>query len=112
MLITGTDFTGSVSVTLGDVSATNVQIISSTQITATTPAHIAGAADIVITTPFGIATAPSAYTYVAYSDGGGNTDSSAQENVGEATTPMVTPTVTPVVTPSGHDPGDSNSADM
>ncbi|MDO9538755.1 MAG: ice-binding family protein, partial [Methanocalculus sp.] len=71
VLITGTDFTGAVSVTFGNVAATNVQVISPTQITATTPAHPAGTVDIVITTPFGIATAPSAYTYVAYSGGGG-----------------------------------------
>ncbi len=61
--ITGTGFTGPASVTFGGVAATNVSVFDSTHINATTPAHAAGAVDIVVTTPLGITTGPAAYTY-------------------------------------------------
>jgi len=61
--ITGTGFTGPASVTFDGVAATNVSVFSTTQINATTPAHAAGAVDVVVTTPLGITTGPAAYTY-------------------------------------------------
>ena len=61
--ITGTGFTGPASVTFDGVAATNVSVFSATQINATTPAHAAGAVDVVVTTPLGITTGPAAYTY-------------------------------------------------
>ena len=62
--ITGTNFTGATSVTVGDAAATNVVIVSPTQITAKTPAGIAGAQSVAVTTPGGTAIKTSAFTYV------------------------------------------------
>src|SRR5207245_6870406 len=48
--ITGTSFdTGPATVTVGGTGATGVTVVSATQITATTPAHAAGLADVVVT---------------------------------------------------------------
>ena len=47
--ITGTNFAAGATVTIGSNAATNVTIVSSTQITATTPAHAAGAATVTVT---------------------------------------------------------------
>jgi len=62
--ITGAGFTGATSVTFGGTAATNVVVVSDTSITATTPAHAAGAVNVIITGPYGSVTAPNAYTYV------------------------------------------------
>ena len=50
--ISGSGFQAGATVTL-DGAATNVSIVSSTVITATTPAHTAGTVDVVVTTPGG-----------------------------------------------------------
>ncbi|WAC04627.1 MAG: IPT/TIG domain-containing protein [Methanoregula sp.] len=63
--ITGTGFTGATAVTFGGTAATSFTVVSDTSITATTPAHAAGAVDVVITAPGGTATGTGAYTYVA-----------------------------------------------
>ena len=63
--ITGTGFTGTTSVTFGGVAATGVLIVNATTITATTPAHAAGAVDIVVTAFGGSGTGVGLYTYVA-----------------------------------------------
>lgn len=63
--ITGTGFTNATAVTFGGTSATGVVVVSDTTITATTPAHAAGAVNVVITTPGGTTTGTGAYTYVA-----------------------------------------------
>src|SRR5439155_2406545 len=48
--ITGTSFdTGPATVSVGDSPATGVSVVSATQINATTPAHSAGLADVVVT---------------------------------------------------------------
>ena len=47
--IAGTGFLAGATVSLGGTSATNVNVVSSTSITATTPAHIAGAVSVVVT---------------------------------------------------------------
>src|SRR6185503_8249721 len=47
--ITGTGFSAGATVTLGGTAATNVSVVSSVSITATTPAHAAGAVDVVVT---------------------------------------------------------------
>lgn len=62
--ITGTDLTDASSVTFGGTAATSFSVDSPTQITATTPAHGAGAVDVVATTPGGTATLVSGFTYV------------------------------------------------
>src|SRR5439155_1042360 len=48
--VTGTSFdTGPATVTVGGTGATGVSVVSATQITATTPAHATGLADVVVT---------------------------------------------------------------
>jgi len=49
--ISGANFQSSATVKIGGVAATNVNVTSSTTITATTPAHTAGAVDVVVTNP-------------------------------------------------------------
>jgi len=59
--ITGTKFTGATAVTFDGTVATAFTVVSDTIINATTPAHAAGAVDVVVTTPGGSATGT--YTY-------------------------------------------------
>src|SRR6185369_8946123 len=47
--ITGTGFLPGATVSLGGTAATNVNVVSSTSITATTPAHAAGAVAVTVT---------------------------------------------------------------
>jgi hypothetical protein len=63
VVITGTNLTGG-TVTFGGLSAT-CTVDSPTQITCTTPAHAAGAVNVVVTTPGGSATSTGGFTYVA-----------------------------------------------
>ncbi len=63
--ITGTGFTGATGVTIGGTAATGITVVNSTTITATTPAHAAGAASVVVTTPGGSNTANTLYSYFA-----------------------------------------------
>jgi len=62
--ITGTDLIGATSVTFDGIAATGISVVSGTSITATTPGHVAGAVNVVVTTPNGTATGTGAYTYV------------------------------------------------
>ncbi|QDM27463.1 phospholipase [Tardiphaga sp. vice304] len=57
-------FTGATSVTFGGTAATSFTVGSATSITATTPAHAAGAVDITVTTPGGTATGAGLYSYI------------------------------------------------
>jgi hypothetical protein len=61
--ITGTNLTGATSVTFGGTAATAVNVVSSTQVTCTTPAHAAGAVTVALTTAGGTASSPAAFTY-------------------------------------------------
>ena len=61
--ITGTNLTGTSSVTVGGVAATSVTVVSATSVTAVTPAGTVGAKNIILITPGGTVTAPSAFTY-------------------------------------------------
>jgi len=66
--ITGTNFVSPVTVTFGGVAATNVVFVNSDEITATTPAHAAGAVDVVVTDQgcSGLTgTLPNGFTYQA-----------------------------------------------
>jgi fructose/tagatose bisphosphate aldolase len=56
--------TGATGVTFGGSAATSVNVVNSTTVTAVTPAHAAGAVDVVITTPSGSATDTNGYTYL------------------------------------------------
>jgi len=63
--LTGTNFTGSSTVTIGGLSASNIVVVNETTITANTPAHAAGAVNVVVTTAAGSATLTNGYTYLA-----------------------------------------------
>jgi hypothetical protein len=52
--VTGTGFLAGASVSIGGAAATNVNVASSTTITATTGAHVAGAVDVVVTNTDGL----------------------------------------------------------
>ena len=67
--ITGTGFTGATSLTFGGIEATSLNVVSSTRVTAVTPARAQGAlavtpntVDVVITTPSGSAMKTNAFT--------------------------------------------------
>jgi fibronectin type 3 domain-containing protein len=63
--ITGTGFLSGVTVTLGGTAATNINVVSATSITATTPAHALGAVDLVVTNNDGQSvTLAGGFTYV------------------------------------------------
>jgi hypothetical protein len=61
--ITGTGFVSGATVTLGGTAATRVTVVSSTTITATTPAHAGGAANVVVTDSNGSGTLTNGFSY-------------------------------------------------
>jgi hypothetical protein len=61
--LTGSGFTGATSLTFGGTAATSLNVVSSTSVTAVTPAHATGAVNVVITTPSGSGTKTNGYTY-------------------------------------------------
>ncbi|OCJ09077.1 hypothetical protein A6U87_09470 [Rhizobium sp. AC44/96] len=63
--ITGTSLSGATAVTFGGTAATSYTVNSPTLITATTPAHAAGAVDVAVTTPGGSAILSNGYTFSA-----------------------------------------------
>jgi hypothetical protein len=63
--ITGTNFVSGATVTFGGTAATSVTVVSSTSITATTPAHAAGAVNVVVTDSSGTGTLTNGFTYTA-----------------------------------------------
>jgi hypothetical protein len=64
--ITGTGFSAGASVSLGGTAATNVTVVSSASITATTPAHAAGTVNVVVTNGNGQSgTLSNGYTYTS-----------------------------------------------
>ena len=70
--ITGTGFLAGATVKLGGTAATGVTVVSSTSITATTPAHAAGAVSVVVTnTDAQSGTLNNGYTYTTGTGGGG-----------------------------------------
>ena len=62
--ITGTNFTGATSVIFDGIAATTVNVVNSTTITCITPAHIAGAVSVIVTTQGGPSSAFSSFTYI------------------------------------------------
>lgn len=65
VVITGLEFTNATSVTFDSTAATSFTVNSDTQITASTPAHAAGAVNVIVTTSNGTATGSSVFTYIA-----------------------------------------------
>jgi hypothetical protein len=63
--ISGANFAEGATVTVGGVAASNVRLVSSTSIQATTGARAAGAADVTVTVNGRSSTLASAFTYVA-----------------------------------------------
>jgi hypothetical protein len=63
--ITGTNFVAPATVQIGGVAATNVNVVNSTSITATTAANGAGSGNVAVTTAGGTGTLNNGYTYVA-----------------------------------------------
>src|SRR5208283_1947970 len=64
--ITGTNFVAGATVTFGSAAATNLVVVSGTQITATTPAGSAGAVAVTVTNSGGQSgSLASAFTYIA-----------------------------------------------
>ncbi len=64
VMITGANMTGATAVTFGGMAAT-LGTATVTSVTVTTPAHVPGAVDVAVTTPYGTTTVAGAYTYVA-----------------------------------------------
>lgn len=62
--LTGTNFSGATSVTFGGTAASEFTVVNATTITATTPAHAAGAVDVVVNTPGGMAILTNGYTFL------------------------------------------------
>jgi hypothetical protein len=62
--ITGTNFASGATVTVGSVAATNVVVVSSTSITATTPAGTVGAATVTVTLNGQRGSLASGFTYI------------------------------------------------
>ncbi len=67
LTITGTGLTGTTSVHFGTATVSSYQVVTDTQITATTPAHSAAAVNVTVTGPSGTSptNAASRYTYLA-----------------------------------------------
>jgi hypothetical protein len=64
--LTGQNFASGATVTVGGTAATGVVVVSGTQITAKTPPHAQGSANVTVTNPGGqIATLASGFTFVA-----------------------------------------------
>lgn len=65
--LSGTNLSGATAVTFGGAPASSFTVVTDTTITAVTPVHTAGAADVVVTTNGGSATLVGGYTYFAIS---------------------------------------------
>jgi hypothetical protein len=69
--ITGTNFASGATVIFGTVAATNVVVVSGTQITATTPPGSAGAVTVTVTVNGQSGSLPNGFTYAGTGGGGG-----------------------------------------
>jgi hypothetical protein len=80
VLITGTGFTGASSVTFGGTPAASFTVNSGTSISAVTPAHAPGFAQVQVTTPFGTSNDQIYFTFTG--TGGGPIVSGLSPNAG------------------------------
>ena len=77
--ITGTGFQTGATVTFGGAAAATVTVVSAASIVATTPAHAAGAVNVVVTNPdFQSATVAAGFTYTNVPDPPSNVTATAQ----------------------------------
>jgi hypothetical protein len=79
--ITGTNFTGATSVTVGGVACTPFIVVSATQITCTTPPGSVGTANVQVSTPGGATAANTLYTYALYTVGSGGGSDAVQADM-------------------------------
>lgn len=85
--ISGANFTSGATITFGGTAASNVIVVNASTITATTPAHAAGAVSVAVRNSDGqIATLASAFTYVAPPFVSGVSPSSGSSGGGTAVT--------------------------
>jgi hypothetical protein len=86
--ISGSNFTtaGTTAVRFGGVSATNVNVVSSTTITCSTPAHGSGAVDVTVANDFGEDTLPGGFTFSGPPTVSGVTPSQGTTDGGTAVT--------------------------
>jgi hypothetical protein len=99
--LTGTNFVAGATVSFGGTAATGVTVVSATSITATTPAHAAGAVNVVVTNPdTQTGTLTNGFTY-------STTATIRFVQVAAATPQSATQTVT-VTYPSAQTAGDLN----
>jgi len=63
--ISGSNFLGATSVTIGGTAATGISVVNGTTITATIPAHTVGTVDVVVVTPGGAGTGTGLFNYYA-----------------------------------------------
>jgi hypothetical protein len=70
--ISGSGFQSGATVTFGGVAATNVVVVSGTSITATTPAHAAGAVNVAVTVNSTTGTLTNGFTYAQQFDPNGD----------------------------------------
>lgn len=61
--VSGTGFTGATSVVFGSSTASNLVVVSDTEITVDTPADAAGTQDVAVTTPAGVSPLGVTFTY-------------------------------------------------
>ncbi|WP_369986802.1 autotransporter domain-containing protein [Pseudomonas xanthosomatis] len=109
--LTGTNFSGATAVTFGGTSATGIVVVNATTITATTPAHAAGAVDVVVTTPGGTGPLVSGYTYIAPSPpvaGAVSVTVAANSSANPITLNLSGGTATSVAVASGPSQGTTN----
>jgi len=64
VVVAGAGLTGSTGVTFGGTAGTAFSVVSDAEVHATTPAHAAGAAAVVVQNPRGNANSPDQFTYV------------------------------------------------
>jgi hypothetical protein len=62
--ITGTNFAGATSVSIGGAAATSIVVVNPSTVTCTSPAGTVGARNVTVTTPIGTGTGTGLFTYI------------------------------------------------